>query len=67
MKLQSEATEVPPQVPSEALGFARALSRGNLAAALGCFAEDGCLLTPDATAVHGRERIRPLLLQPGAG
>jgi len=43
--------------------FVRALSTGDLDAATACFARDGCLITPDATAVHGRERIRPLLAQ----
>ncbi|MGC1165638.1 MAG: nuclear transport factor 2 family protein [Solirubrobacterales bacterium] len=41
----------------------RALSLGNLESATACFARDGCLITPDATAIHGRERIRPLLAQ----
>jgi ketosteroid isomerase-like protein len=41
----------------------RALSIGNLDAAAACFARDACLITPDGTAVHGRERIRPVLAQ----
>lgn len=45
------------------LAFVRALSIGDLDAATACFARDGCLITPDLTAVHGRERIRPLLAQ----
>ncbi|HEX5929430.1 MAG TPA: nuclear transport factor 2 family protein [Solirubrobacterales bacterium] len=43
--------------------LARALSRGDVDAAAACFARDGCLVSPDATAVHGRERVRPLLAQ----
>jgi ketosteroid isomerase-like protein len=40
-----------------------ALSAGNLNAATACFARDGCLITPDGTAVHGRDRIRSVLAQ----
>lgn len=43
--------------------FAEAIGRGDLDAAAGCFAKDACLLTPDATAVRGREEIRPILHQ----
>ncbi len=43
--------------------FAGALSLGDVGSAAACFAQDGCLVTPDATAVHGRDRIRPLLAQ----
>ncbi len=39
------------------------ISGGNLAAASACFARDACLLTQDATAIHDREHIRPLLAQ----
>jgi len=45
------------------LSFVRALSCGDLDAATACFARDGCLITPDATAIHGRDRVRPLLAQ----
>jgi limonene-1,2-epoxide hydrolase len=45
------------------LQLGRALSRGDLEAATACFVREGCLITPDATAIHGRERIRPLLAQ----
>jgi ketosteroid isomerase-like protein len=34
-----------------------------LDAAASCFARDGCLITPDATAIHGRESIRRVLAQ----
>lgn len=45
------------------VSFARALSDGDLDQAASWFARDGCLITPDATAVHGRERIRSVLAQ----
>jgi ketosteroid isomerase-like protein len=45
------------------LAFARALSTGDLDRAAAGFARDGCLITADATAIHGRERIRPVLAQ----
>jgi ketosteroid isomerase-like protein len=43
--------------------FATSISRGDLDAAALCFAKDACLVTPDATAVRGREEIRPILHQ----
>jgi ketosteroid isomerase-like protein len=43
--------------------LAGAISRGDLESAAACFLRDGCLITPDATAVHGRDRIRPVLAQ----
>jgi ketosteroid isomerase-like protein len=43
--------------------FAAALSAGDLDAASACFTRDACLLTPDATAIRGRDQIRPLLRQ----
>lgn len=39
------------------------MSAGDLDAAATCFARDGCLITPDATAIHGRESIRRVLAQ----
>jgi uncharacterized protein (TIGR02246 family) len=45
------------------LAFAASISRGDLDAATSCFTKDACLLTPDATAVRGREEIRPILRQ----
>jgi ketosteroid isomerase-like protein len=50
--------------PQEQAGsFASALNRGELDAATQCFASHACLVTPDRTAVHGREQIRFLLAQ----
>jgi ketosteroid isomerase-like protein len=62
MKLQS-ARAAPHSVPGVCLPFARALNGGDLDAAAACFARDGCLITPDATAIHGRESVRALLAQ----
>ncbi len=59
----SDVTTHPPHLARVSLSFAAALSLGDLDAATACFARDGCLITPDATAVHGRDRIRPLLAQ----
>jgi ketosteroid isomerase-like protein len=62
MKMAS-ATAESPRLVRPSLPFVRALSIGDLDSATACFARDGCLITPDATAVHSRERIRPLLAQ----
>jgi uncharacterized protein (TIGR02246 family) len=43
--------------------FAESISRGDLDGAAHCFTKDACLVTPDATAVRGREEIRPILRQ----
>lgn len=43
--------------------FAASIGRGDLDAAAYCFAKDACLVTPDATAVRGRDEIRPILHQ----
>jgi len=43
--------------------LAASISRGDLESAARCFAKDACLLTPDATAVRGREEIKPILHQ----
>lgn len=45
------------------LSLPELLSAGDLSGAAGCFARDACLLTPDATAIHGRNHIRPVLAQ----
>lgn len=52
------------QTPQESSrAFAASISRGDLDAAALCFAKDACLVTPDATAVRGRDEIRPILHQ----
>lgn len=43
--------------------LASSLSAGDLGRAAACFARDGCLITPDGTAIHGRDRIRSVLAQ----
>jgi len=43
--------------------FCEAISRGQLDQACGCFVRDGCLITPDATVVHGRDAIGSVLAQ----
>ena len=52
-----------PSPGSACLTLPRAVSAGDLDAAAKCFARDGCLITPDATAIHGRESIRRVLAQ----
>ena len=52
------------QTPQESSrAFAASISRGDLESAACCFAKDACLVTPDATAVRGRDEIRPILHQ----
>jgi uncharacterized protein (TIGR02246 family) len=62
--------DVAPDLPSPRVGpervshaFAAALGRGDLRASAACFARDACLITPDGTAVHGRQQIKPVLAQ----
>lgn len=43
--------------------LAASISRGDLDAAAHCFTKDACLITPDSTAVRGREEIKPILHQ----
>ncbi len=62
MKVEDKTAEAPHLVRG-CLPFVQSLSLGDLDSATACFARDGCLITPDATAVHGRDRIRPLLAQ----
>jgi hypothetical protein len=53
-----------PQSPGRVeLALPRALAAGDLDSAAACFARDGCLITPDATVVRGRDWIRPVLAQ----
>lgn len=53
-----------PSTPREGTrAFAASINRGDLDAAARCFTKDACLLTPDTTAVQGREAIRPILRQ----
>ncbi len=59
----TSASPRPSSPTKSCLWFARVLSAGDLEQAAACFARDGCLITPDATAVHGREEIRAVLAQ----
>jgi ketosteroid isomerase-like protein len=43
--------------------FVEAINAADLDAATHCFARDACLVTPDATAITGREAIRLILAQ----
>jgi ketosteroid isomerase-like protein len=43
--------------------FIAALGAGELSAATACFTREGCMVTPDGTAVHGRAGIAPILAQ----
>jgi len=49
--------------PQACFAFAYSLNLGDLNRATACFCRDACLITPDATAVYGRDRIRPILSQ----
>ncbi|MDQ2630160.1 MAG: nuclear transport factor 2 family protein [Actinomycetota bacterium] len=62
MKLQS-ASAIPRGLTGACPSFIRALSEGDLDSATACFARKGCLITPDATAIEGRDSIRPVLAQ----
>lgn len=57
---ESEATR-PNEHPARQL--ADAIARGELERAGECFAREACFLTPDATAIRGRDSIRPVLRQ----
>lgn len=46
-----------------ARAFCEAINRGDLEAAASCFTRDAFLITPDATAVRGREAISGVLAQ----
>src|SRR5690242_1637804 len=43
--------------------FASALSQGDVSDAAACFTREGCLITPDGTAVHGRSEIAAIVAQ----
>jgi len=50
-------------VQERTLAFVRAINASDLETATSCFARDACLVTPDATAIKGREEIRAILAQ----
>ena len=49
--------------PQACFAFVHTLNSGDLNRATACFAREACLITPDATAIYGRGRIRPVLAQ----
>jgi ketosteroid isomerase-like protein len=61
MKIDMLSAPAPTRIAC--LSLAQLLNVGNLDAAAACFARDACLLTPDATAIHDRQHIRPVLAQ----
>ena len=54
-----------PAIPAENVlyGLGAVIGTGNLAAGAAIFTKDGCLITPDGTAVHGRGDIAEILAQ----
>jgi ketosteroid isomerase-like protein len=58
--LEPASIETPEQVVAR---FVAALNEGRLRDASECFSRKGCLVTPDSTAVHGRDEIQRLLAQ----
>ncbi|HMC49678.1 MAG TPA: nuclear transport factor 2 family protein [Solirubrobacterales bacterium] len=61
--MKTETLVAAPPQRIACLALPKLIGSGNLDAATRCFARDACLLTPDATAIHDREHIRPLLAQ----
>jgi ketosteroid isomerase-like protein len=61
--MKTEMLATPAKTQIACLSLPRLLSVGNLNAATACFALKACLLTPDATAIHSRQHIRPVLAQ----
>jgi ketosteroid isomerase-like protein len=45
------------------LALPELLSAGDLAGATACFSREACFVNQDATAIHGRDHIRPALAQ----
>ena len=57
-------TRTPLSTPEQVtLAFVAAHNAGELDTAASFFARDACFLTPDATAIRGREEIRAVLAQ----
>lgn len=55
------ATTVAPEQGT--IAFAEAINAADLDAAACCFTRNACLVTPDSTAIEGRENVRPILAQ----
>jgi ketosteroid isomerase-like protein len=62
-EMKTETLVAAPPTRIACLALPKLIASGNLDAATRCFTRDACLLTPDATAIHDREHIRPLLAQ----
>ncbi len=58
-----QAASLPATPERATLAFVEAQNAGELDAAASFFARDACFLTPDATAIRGREEIRAVLAQ----
>jgi uncharacterized protein (TIGR02246 family) len=57
------SSAIPAPAQNALYAFIAALSDGNLGAAAACFTREGCMITPDGTAVHGRSEIAAILAQ----
>ena len=57
------AAEVETPAQKALYDFAAALGAGDVRNAAACFTREGCMITPDGTAVHGRPEITALLAQ----
>jgi ketosteroid isomerase-like protein len=53
----------PPRAEAAIHGFIAAIGAGDLRGAAACFTREGCLVTPDGTAIHGRAEIAGILAQ----
>jgi uncharacterized protein (TIGR02246 family) len=62
-----KALAVPEEVDAPAQNalyvFIAALGAGDVRGAAACFTREGCMITPDGTAVHGRSEITAILAQ----
>jgi ketosteroid isomerase-like protein len=62
MSASATAEVAPPALGSVHL-FVAAVARGDRRGAAACFTRDGCLITPDGTAVHGRPDVGAIVAQ----
>jgi uncharacterized protein (TIGR02246 family) len=60
---QAALSSTPAPAQNALYAFIAALSAGNLAGTAACFTREGCMITPDGTAVHGRSEITAILAQ----
>ena len=59
----SDSGPAPAPAENALYAFIAALGAGDLGAAAACFTREGCMITPDGTAVHGRSEIAAILAQ----